>query len=135
MSTVDLKQYGYASRAAFLRDAAPSPETFQAMAASDDWRVQKSTLLHPACPIEIRSAFSRDPIWYKRLVAIFATKAPADFWRMAEGDPDKRVQAVYKRKFDWESLTPEQKEADYQARLKEYNDRQAELERIRNPQV
>jgi hypothetical protein len=93
----DLSKYGYKSRAAFLRDVKPHRDTFFAIALDESWPIKKSVLLHPGCPIEIRDRFAKDPIWYVRLVAIFATKAPEGYIDKAAADPDKRVQNAYAR--------------------------------------
>lgn len=132
MATIEMKKYGYASRAAFLRDENPTLEAMNAMAQDEEWAVQKSVLLHPKCPIEIRDAFSKSPIWYMRLVAFFATKAPEGYWKKAEGDPSVHVRAAFKRKYEWEILTPEEKEADYRKRLLEHEARVLQLDQLRN---
>jgi hypothetical protein len=118
---IDLKKYGYASRSAFLRDESPADLVFAEMAVSGDWAIEKSVLLHPKCPIEIRDTFAKDPIWYKRLVAFFATKGPEGYWKKAEGDPSIHIRAAFKRAFDWEVLSPEEKDAEMKRRIDEHN--------------
>lgn len=93
---INLLDFGYKSRAAFLRDPAPSPEVMRKMVNQDRWDVQKSVLLHPACPIDIREEFIRDPIWYKRFVAFFATKAPENFFHRAADDIHPVIAKAYK---------------------------------------
>lgn len=92
---IPLNEFGYRSRAAFLRDESPSPSVFEAMSRSEFWCVQKSVLLHEKCPIEIRERFAKDRDWYKRFVAYFTKNAPKDFWRKAETDSHYYIQRVY----------------------------------------
>jgi len=87
--------YGYNSRNHFLNSRGVRPDVFERM-ARDEWWYQKSALLHPECPLHIRKWFSQDPIWYKRLVAYFATKGPNGYWSNAANDTDKRIQRIYR---------------------------------------
>lgn len=93
---IDLKEFGYRSRAAFLRDESPTLETFERMANHEAWSVQKSTLLHPKCPIEIRERFAKDKEWYKRFTAYFTNVAPKGFFKNAATDSHYYIQGVYK---------------------------------------
>jgi hypothetical protein len=88
-------KYGYRSRRQFLLARSVNPDVFENM-ARDHWWFQKSALLHPECPSHIRDWFSRDPVWYKRLVAYFATKGPEGYWSKSANDPDKRIQRIYR---------------------------------------
>lgn len=94
---IDLKRFGYKSRAAFLRDENPSIETIYLMSGSLDWRIQKSVLLHKKCPIETREMFANNPVWYKRFVALFSNNAPEGFWKKAENDINANVRNAFKR--------------------------------------
>jgi len=95
---INLSDFGYKSRAAFLRDPSPSLEIMQEMAANERWDIQKSVLLHAACPLDIREQFIKDPIWYKRFVAFFATKAPENFFHRAADDLHPVIQKAYKNR-------------------------------------
>jgi hypothetical protein len=92
-----MNKYGYNSRAAFLRDPNPREGIMRQIVAEDDWFFVKGVLKHPKCPIDIRDKYAADPIWYKRIVAFFATKAPSGYVHKAANDPDKRIQRAYQR--------------------------------------
>lgn len=103
-----MNKHGYNSRAAFLRDPNPSEAIMRQIVAEDDWFFVKGVLKHPACPIDIRDKYAQDPVWYKRIVAIFATKAPDGYLHKAATDPDKRIQRAYKRMATLEPMGSEQ---------------------------
>ena len=91
---ISFAKYGYRSAAAFLR-ASPSKEVIEAVAADECWAIAKRALLHKDCPLDLREKFRNSSLWYKRFVAIFATKAPPGFILYALKDSDKRVRRAY----------------------------------------
>lgn len=93
---IDLTEFGFNSRAHFLRTSNVPQETFYKMVFSD-WEAQKAALLHRECPLDVRQIMTKHPIWYKRLVAYFATKGPENFWQLSKADPDKRIKNIYNR--------------------------------------
>jgi hypothetical protein len=92
--------YGYRSRNRFLKSTGVRPDVFERM-ARDEWWFQKSALLHPECPEHIRVWFLSDPVWFKRFVAYFATKAPKSFWERAVNETDKRIKRAYDGRREW----------------------------------
>ncbi len=98
-----MNKYGYNSRAAFLRDPNPSEDVMRQIIAENDWFFVKGVLKHPKCPIDIRDKYAKDPIWYIRIVALFATKAPEGYWHRAKDDVDSRVRRAYDHMVKWET--------------------------------
>lgn len=98
---INLSQYGFKSRAAFVRTQNVDPAVFLAMASDPDWQIAKNVLYHPECPVALRDQFANDPIWYKRLVAYFTQAAPKEYFHKAKVDPDQRVTKNYWRTLDW----------------------------------
>ena len=94
-----LEKFGYPSVAAFHRDRNVSRRIFDEIASAWSWNVCKHVLKHPDCPIDIRDRFTLSQIWYVRYVAYFAKCAPANYWRRAVHDQDKRIQNAYKAEF------------------------------------
>ena len=94
---IDMSKYGFKHRSAFLKATQIAPSTFEAVAADPDWKIAKLVLLHSDCPLELRDRFAQDPIWYKRVVAYFATKAPKDYYLKAGKETDKRIRRFFLR--------------------------------------
>lgn len=125
MSRVNLTRFGYNSRAAFLRDVSPPVETITAISMSDSWSEAKSVLLHKACPLEIRERFAADPIWYKRITAIFAPAAPDWYVHKAKDDKDIRVRRAYVKHMEYTQAKAAGLLKDAAAELESYNKGQA----------
>lgn len=94
---IDMKAHGYKSAAAFLRDKNIPRSTFDSIIVDKHWYVVKRALLHKECPLDIRERFRKDPTWYKRFVAIFASAAPAGYIKYALKDPSPHVRNAYLR--------------------------------------
>ena len=91
---IDMSKYGFKHRSAFL--------TATTSASGDRECLKRSRLedrqtcpLHPECPLILRDKFASDPIWYKRVVAYFATKAPKDYYLRAANETDKRIRRFF----------------------------------------
>lgn len=94
---IDFSKYGYKNASAFLRATNVSKETFEAVASDGQWKIAKRALLHQECPLDLRERFRQHPVWWKRFVAIFASKAPKGYKLHALKDPDRRVRKAYLR--------------------------------------
>jgi hypothetical protein len=86
-----MKKYGFRSAAAFLRATNVDPTIFRQVADDSEWSIAKRALLHVECSLAIRDEFRQSPVWYKRFVAIYASKAPKGYVKYALTDADKRV--------------------------------------------
>lgn len=94
---IDMSKYGFKNRTAFLKAINVPATTIEAVASDSDWKIAKLALLHPECSLALRDRFAADPIWYKRTVAYFATKAPKDYYLKAGVETDKRIRRFFLR--------------------------------------
>ena len=106
---IDMSKYGFKHRSAFLKATQVPPAVIESVSNDPDWKIAKLALLHPECPLIIRDKFAQDPIWYKRVVAYFATKAPKDYYLQAAKETDKRIRRFFLRTMEYRtglSYTP-----------------------------
>jgi hypothetical protein len=94
---VNLSNYGFKSRAEFLRTKYVPVEVFESIAHDLDWRKAKSVLLHEDCPLYIRDRFASCETWYKRYTALFSKSAPSGYYKKASAETDKRLKAAFIR--------------------------------------
>ncbi len=94
---IDMSKYGFKHRSAFLKATQVPPQVIENVSNDADWHIAKLALLHPECPLALRDKFASDPIWYKRTVAYFATKAPKDYYLRAGAETDKRIRRFFLR--------------------------------------
>lgn len=100
---ISFAKYGFKHQSAFRNARGVSEDVFDAMMTSNDWKLRKQALLHPDCPLRIRDHVRLNGVWYQRIVALMAKAAPANYWRHATSDPDKRVRNTYSNRVHYHS--------------------------------